>query len=229
MGYKHIKWNDEWIVENYLHYPSYKAMAEDHNKFFGTNAKAVSIKARARKLGLIKPRNDRYTEEQIEWLKENYHKYGCRKTAELFNEKFGDNRTFSSMKNFGRIHGVRVDEEVAVKNKLAPARAGYSKRKERPAGSTRMECGRMVMKCGDGTWKGAGKATWEKAHGKVPKGYVVTHLDGDTTNYALDNLAAVPLKHLGLLQKYGLRSECAEITKTGLLWCELHDALEKGE
>jgi hypothetical protein len=40
---------------------------------------------------------------------------------------------------------------------------------------------------------------WAKAHGPIPKGYVVHFLNGNTQDYSLYNLAAVPRhpRHLG--------------------------------
>ena len=227
MGYKHIEWNDKWIVENYLRYPSYKAMAEDHNRLFGTTAKVDSIKAHARKLGLKKPREGHYyTPEQVEWLKEYYPKHGCKKTSEEFNRLFGMSKTVQSMKNFGQMYGIKVDKAVATANKIGPAHGEGSKRAVRPVGSTRLECGRLVMKASDGTWKAAGRVVWEDLNGEIPNGYVVTHLDGDTTNVSIDNLSAIPLRYLGLLDAHGLRSTEAEVTKTGIIWCDLHEALQ---
>lgn len=40
---------------------------------------------------------------------------------------------------------------------------------------------------------------WQEAHGKIPKGWLVHHLNGDKRDYRLENLAAVPRYpiHLG--------------------------------
>lgn len=58
---------------------------------------------------------------------------------------------------------------------------------------------------------------WEAANGPVPKGYIVIFLDGDPLNCALENLALVSrAEHLQLTRKK-LRSNVAELTKTGVL------------
>ena len=36
------------------------------------------------------------------------------------------------------------------------------------------------------------RTVWSKAHGPIPKGWVVHNLDGDPGDMRLDNLAAVP-------------------------------------
>lgn len=234
MGYRHVEWNDEWITENYLRYPSYKEMAKAYNEKFGTDIKPVGLKGHARnKLGIEKPRETHrhYTKEQIEFLKENYPKYGCGKTLEMFNKRFNETRTWSSMKNFGTCYGIHVDEKVAIENKLKPVRAKGSKRAERNVGEVREENGRIVIKMPSGKWEQIGRGIWELNGREIPKGYSVIHLDGNVNNYNIDNLLAVPQKYVGLLQKYGMRSDSAEVTKTGVMWCKLYDALglKKGD
>lgn len=226
MGYRHIDWDDEWIIKNYLNYESYQKMLEDYNKLHDTDAKIGGIKNHARMvLGISKPRKRcrHYTEEQIEWLKNTYPKYGCRKTAEMFNEKFHENRTMRGMQNFGTAYGIQVDPKVRIKNRTG---LDHGKRAVREAGSLRWECGRLVMKMPDGRWQQVGRAVYEQKIGQIPKGWSVIHLDGDVSNYEENNLAAVPIKIHGMLQGNGLRSENAEITKTGIEWCKLKAALE---
>ena len=229
-----MDWNDQWIADNYLRYPSYKELRNAYNEEFDTNVSVAGIKNHSRyKLGIKKPRETHrhYTAEQIEFLKENYPKYGCRKTLAMFNTKFNETRTYSSMKNFGANYGFLVDKSVATTNKLRSVRAKGSKRALRETGDIRKESGRLVMKMSDGTWEQVGRAIWKQNYGEIPKGYSVIHLDGNVENYDISNLAAVPIKYVGLLQKYDMRSENAEITKTGVLWCQLYDALglKKGD
>ena len=229
MGGRAVDWNDKWIAENYLRYPSYKEMRVAYNEKFGTNVSIAAIKNHTHyKLGIEKPRENcrHYTEEQIEFLKENYPIYGCRKTLKMFNERFNETRTWSSMKNFGQQYGIQVKEDIATKNKLEKVRAEGSKRALRKKGDIREECGRLVMKMEDGRWEQIGRAMYKLNGKEVPKGYAVIHLDGNVNNYEIDNLLAVPPKYMGLLQKYGMRSTNAEITKTGVKWCELYDVLK---
>jgi hypothetical protein len=38
------------------------------------------------------------------------------------------------------------------------------------------------------TWKSKHLCIWEKEHGKIPDGHIVTFIDGDDRNFSLDNL-----------------------------------------
>lgn len=225
-----VQWNDDWIKENYDTYKSYSSLRDAYNQMFNVTVSLSAIKNHTHyKLGLIKTRQNcrHYTEEQIQWLKDHYAKLGCNETLRLFNLTFHENRTFHSMKNFGHEYGIQVESCVHTQNRLKyGARREGSKRALRPIGATRTDCGRVVVKTEHG-WKASGKATWEQANGKVPNGYCITHLDGNTKNYDIKNLALVPIQYLGLLQQHDLRSEIPEITKIGIRWCDLYCTAKK--
>lgn len=154
---------------------------------------------------------------------------GNKELLDLFNENFDETRTMSAIKNFGTYYGLRVDKKVRQQNRRKYLDQAGSKRATRKAGDIRMESGRPVMKDDDGNWKTAAKVIWEKEHGLVPDGYVVTVLDGDPYNIDPDNIVCVPVSYMGLLLKHNLRSEDAEITKTGIVLCELIEAMKNKE
>lgn len=220
-------YNNEWIFENYLDYPSYEKLAEEHNFLFGTKITTSAIKAHCRKLGLKKPKwYKEYTQDEIDWLIKNYPILGVSETTIKFNEIFKENRTKSAIKNFAYQHSVVVDEEVATANKLFPVHSNpKSKRCTRNIGDLRLECGRWVVKKVDGTWDFASRVIYEENNGEIPKDYTVIFLDNDVNNLNPDNLMAIPRKHLGLLSRYDLRSISKEITLTSLKWCELYELL----
>ena len=225
---KAYNWHDEWLIEHIEDYSSYKTMREAYNELFGEDVGLAAIKNHCHyKLGLEKKRRRgrRYTEEQIEWLKEHYPKHGCRKTMEMFNKRFGEDRTYYAIKNFGKTHGITVDEDVATKNKISFAHAPTSKRALKPIGSTRLECGRLVMKTEHG-WEGAARVIYRKEHGSIPEGHCVIALDQDCNNIDPDNLVAVPWKYHGLLHKYGLASTDGELTRVGVEWCKLYELIK---
>lgn len=232
MGAPAINWQDDWLNDHWSGARSYQELTELYNKEFHTNASKSAIKNHCHYiLGIQKPRKAqrRYTEEQLQFLKENYEKMGNRELLKLFNEKFNDTRTLSAIKNFGIIHGLQVDKEVRQNNRRKHLDRPGSKRATRKSGDIRIECGRPIMKDDEGNWKTAARVIWEKEHGPVPEGYVVTVLDGNPNHIDPDNITCVPLSYIGMLSRHNLRSTEAEITKTGIMVCELIDTMKKQE
>lgn len=224
MDKRRIDWNDKWIIGNYSKYPSYKSMAEDYSRLFGRNISASGLKIRARKLGIKKPKwYEEYTNEQISFIKEFYPEHGVESTVVAFNKRFGTNRSKRSIKNTAFRLSIQVKKDISSKNKRAAIDNGHGKRAAVPVGTIREECGRPVIKteCG---WESYGRAMYK---GQIPKGHVVTHLDGDLYNVNESNLMAIPVQYMGLLLKNNLRSSNADITRTGIMWCELYSLLQK--
>lgn len=229
---KRVQWHDDWLREHAYDSHSYQALVNEYNKTFGTNVSKPGIKNHCRyALGIEKPRKAcrHFTEEQLRFLSDHYEHMGNRELLELFNSTFNEHRTMHSIKNFGHRNGVQVDKDVKQANRRKWLDQDGSKRKTRNTGDIRIEVGRPVMKDENGDWKSAAKVVWEKEHGPVPEGYVVTALDGDCFNISPDNLACVPVSYMGLLQRHELRSTDPEITKTAIIWCELVESLKKKE
>lgn len=79
MGGPAINWHDDWINEHHGDTKTYKELSELYNKIFNTNIGEPAFRNHCYlKLRIKKQRNTRkrYTEEQIQFLKENYAKMG---------------------------------------------------------------------------------------------------------------------------------------------------------
>ena len=76
--------------------------------------------------------------------------------------------------------------------------------------------GYIVIKIAEpNVWKPKHQIIYEKAHGKIPKGYCVVFADSNKYNFNLDNLILVSRAELLVMNRKGLFSEEPEITKTG--------------
>lgn len=228
LGYK-TTWHDEWIVENFLRYPSYKTLTDAYNETFGYEVAPTTMNGHCKHgLGLHKPRTtgEFLSDEQKTFIEKYYPNHSVDETTRAFNEKFGTDKKKHTMLNYARRCGIRVNADVVTKQKIDAAHAYGSKHPYRQVGDVRFDGRYWVMKTENG-WKSCHKAIWEKNNGKVSKGNAVIYLDGDITNWDIGNLAEVPIRYLGLLDRNGMRSENADITKTGVLWCELHDLVER--
>ena len=224
-------WHDAWILKNLFGFSSYAEAARAYRRKFGIDISVPALKNHCRyKLGIQKPRNENYrhiTDEQADWIRRVYPKLGVIKTRELWNDRYRDNLSCTCIKQIARrICNVVVNPDVATANKLNAAHKKGSKRATRSIGDTRMECGRLVMKAADGEWKSAGRCIWEKEYGSIPEGYALVALDGNTSNIQLENLEIVPWNYLGKLQRNGFFSNDPEVTKTGIVWCDLSTVLE---
>ena len=169
---------------------------------------------------------DLYTAEQDEWLKENWGRLGS-DAVEEFNARFGQHRTYQGIRSRSQKLGARVD--ASVKSKRARENAG----RHVPIGTVVMSKGYLQIKVADAkgkrntNWKPYHRYVYEQAHGEIPKGMVIIFLDGDHTNCSVDNLMAVPQSVNALLMKKGIRSVHKELTRAGVIWCELYQMLQE--
>lgn len=222
-------YDDEWIIENLYAYPSYKALAEAHNARLGTDISASAMNHHVKhELRINKRRTsgEFLTDEQKLFIEEYYPHHSVKDTVRAFNEKFSTDKKRYTMLNYARRHGLVVDEEIVTKSKRYPHRkGGDSEKAEREIGDVRFDGRYWLVKTESG-WKPCHRAVWEKHHGKVKKGHAVIFLDGDESNYSIDNLEEVPMSYLGMLELNGLRSKHPILTEAGILWCDLQTAID---
>lgn len=208
-------------------YESYQKLADDYNKLFGENITCQGIGNHCRyKLGLAKPRQKarHYTEEQIEWLKENLPKHGRKETCRMFNERFNETRTVRAMKTFSNYYGICIDREVWLQH----VTENVNKNKLKQVGATHIHNGRPKIKVAMGErWQYLNRVVYEQEHGAIPKDYCIVHLDNNPMNCDIDNLVAVPRSVLMTMTGANMKSEDPRITKVAITWCELKQALER--
>jgi hypothetical protein len=89
--------------------------------------------------------------------------------------------------------------------------------KYRPVGSERIIFnGYVQVKIADPKkWKSKHAVIWEKANGEIPKGSVVIFADGNKRNFKLSNLLCVTRNELYQMNRLGMISPDAELTKAG--------------
>ena len=229
LAWNSTPYDNEWILENLYSYPSYKTLAEAHNAEFGTDIGATAIQRHVKHdLGIDKRRlsGEFLTDEQKAFIEEYYPHHSVKDTTKAFNEKFGTDKKKHTMLNYARRHGLVVDEAIVTKSKREPHRqGGASKKAERAIGSIRYDGCYWVVKTENG-WKPCHRATWEEHFGKVKKGNAVIFLDGDKSNWSIENLEEVPIQYLGMLDRNGLRSKHPVLTEAGILWCDLQVAID---
>ena len=88
-----------------------------------------------------------------------------------------------------------------------------------PVGSERKDTdGYWLVKTADpNVWTAKHRLLWEQAHGPIPKGMVVTFIDGNRDNCVLDNLDMIERNVQCRMNKLGLKGDSAELGKAAIL------------
>lgn len=155
-----------------------------------------------------------YTEEQRQWVKENYSKYRMKDLPKAFNERFGTNRTYPAISKLCFYSGI------------------CDKREERVIGGEYKECGYTYIKIDDKpkakrkNYKPKHIIIWEEHYGKVPEGYAITFKDGNVDNFDLDNLVCISYKTRGILN-FNKWNNKGDITDTAIAYGEFLNYQEK--
>lgn len=222
----------DWILEHYKDYHNCPELVKALKDNFGLDVKVPAIKFWfSKRFGMttVYGRYD-FSEEEKEFIKKYYPDHGPEKTAEMLNEVFETNRTINSVKCIAYGFGLSVSDSFINKlNKIKHEKMVKAHVKE--SRSVRKETrknGRICykMKADDGQWKTPGIVIWEEANGPIPKGYRIIYLNGDNSDFSLDNLylASDKLAYQVVSNKH-YQTKNPEITKSLIKYYELRNAL----
>lgn len=206
-----IAYDNEWIIENWRNFRNWKKLCERYNLEHGTNISYNTFKSHCNRELAI---NYHYSNEQIEWLRENYPVLGRVKCTKEFNKKFCENRTVGAIK----LVCIRMDLKVTEERRKARAFEN--------TGKIVHEIGKIVSGTHGEPYVKT-KNGWVRVknvnYGEVPDGYNIIHLDGDRENCSKENLAAIPKSICARMTANRFWSKDKEITKTGVLCCTLEE------
>ena len=132
--------------------------------------------------------------------------YGRRRKeiAKLLNRKFKTNITVEQLRNKMRTLGVKTNlgESLIGSERVLPS--GY-----------------IQIRTGSNTWEFKHKIIYEKHFGKLEDNDRVLFLDGDKTNFNIDNLKRVSKAQLVVMNRHRLIYNNAEATKMGIALADL--------
>ena len=225
----------DWILENYKSYRNCPELVKALKDHFGLDkANEKSIKWWFdKKLGMttIYGRHE-FSDEEIDFIKKYYPDNGPEKTAEMLNEIFDTSRTAYSVRTLANgklrltVSGFFINElnkSNHEKMMAAHVRESGSVRKDTRKSDNRVY---YKMKAADGRWKMAGIVIWEEANGPIPDGYRLIYLDGDNSNYSLDNLYLATFRvAYQVVTNKCYKTGNPEITKSLIKYYELRNAL----
>jgi hypothetical protein len=150
---------------------------------------------------------NRYTPEQVQFLKKNIHGKSYAEFTEIFNAKFNVKCSKKQINRMANYYGVVQSQNYVPTYKIGGERLlsdGYIYIK------VSMDKGRCK------NWKQKHRYVWEKANGKILKGKTIIFLDSNRMNCDIENLAMVSRAENIKLTQLGLRSNNRETTLAGI-------------
>ena len=229
---------EQWLIANYdLSHKTAQEMADEFNAKFGTNKTKSSIWHKAFRLTNQRLSNEpktrlEYTPEMIERIKEIVPLWSYKKCAKMMSEEFNYNFTSSMIEHKANRLGVKKPNNGA--NNLDPRSPSINWfMKGRPSLNTKPVGTETVMRYKDGRifvavkigmpseWEFKHRLVYKEHYGEIPDGYMVSFADRNYLNFEPDNLILVSKSENAILNKYKLRFNDKDLTKTGLTLSKL--------
>ena len=186
----------------------------------------------------------RWSEDEIQFLKDNVKGITLKELTRKFNKKFNTNLGESAIANMknklrlksgivgGRFEKGHIPANKGKKGSMGPEqyekckatmfKKGNIPANRRPIGSERIDKrdGTILIKVQDGklekNWMGKHRYIYEKVHGKIPKGHKIIFADGNNRNFDPDNLILVSDAEELIMNRNKLFSKNDEFTRTGV-------------
>lgn len=160
--------------------------------------------------------------------------------TELVNKIFQKSYTQNQLRSFRKNHRLksgltgRFEKGHSPKNKgrkgWCPSgcekgwfKNGFRPHNAVPVGTEVMATiGYLKIKVAEpNVWRFKHIMEWEKHHGKVPEGSLISFKDGNHRNCAIENLMLVTRAENAILNHQNMRSNAPELTETGLILAKL--------
>lgn len=246
---------NKYIADNYKGKTIENLQKEFNNKF-NTNITYTAMKsylsAHKLKVGRRNEKHRKYKNEHIEFLKNNVKGITLKELTNRFNKEFNMNVNESAIANLkvkydlqsgivgGRFEkgqvswnkGKKMSSDQYKKCAATMFRKGNVPANRRPIGSERIDKnGYILIKIQDGhkskNWIRKHRYLYEKAYGKIPKGYRVIFADGNNRNFDLDNLVLISNAEELIMNRNKLFKQDKDLTKAGVTVAKLLDKVNK--
>lgn len=225
---RHIytKEQERWILEH-AENSNAEQLKNAFNEKFNTSVTYNGMIQKRQRMGIDKGKPQRnYTQEEEHFLRVNRNKMPMKELHRKFCERFSSIGYYALKAKVQRM-GLLVDDVQKFNN--------VAERSRVPIGSEHKYAGYTMIKVDDkatGTkkdrrsykenWRPKHVWVWEQHHGKLPPKHQVIFLDGNHENFNIENLAAIPLQYVVMMNRNGWIKGNPELTKTAIKLCELH-------
>ena len=159
----------------------------------------------------------RFTEEEKQFIRENYKGIPTPELTKLFNQKFNKEESNEVIRNWKKHNGLKNGLNTRF-------RKNQTAHNHKPIGSEFISKrdGYTYIKIAEpNTWDLKQRVIYKKAYGDIPSDYSIVFADQNKRNFDLDNLILVRRKVKLMAKNKKLFFEDKELTKTGMLIAEL--------
>lgn len=197
-------------------------LTDKFNKHFNVNVPIHSIKSIKKNHQIKTNLRHIFSDEEKQFIYDNYKKYYVRDLVSLFNKKFGTNLNVQNIAHFK--HSEKLYHNYGFKVWELP------RKHKRPLGYELkpLSTGQIYIKVskdkGKKNFVSKAKYLYEQKYGKIPEGFKVFHIDGDTTNNKIENLKLVKHENLATINLQQLTSKNKLINEVALQIAELQIA-----
>jgi len=208
---------------------SYSAMAVLFNKKFGTNITHKTIRSLCRRFGLTNGKPDRrpYSDEQIDFLRDNVHGVNYAILADMFNERFGTCATAIQLGEICRNKGFSNGLDSRFKTGHI-VNMGRTPNHALPGGAETTTSDGYVMLKHDGVLKYKHIVLWEQAHRQsVPEGHHIIFGDGNRSNFNIENLFCVTATQNAIRTRNKLHGSTPELAAVGVALAKLYSQINE--
>lgn len=176
----------------------------------------------------------KYTEEQGQFIRENVKDIKYVDLKDMFNEKFGTNKTKSHIKGYCFRHGL----SNGLTNESTRFEKGHTNyyNPGNPIGTEVVSNnGQLLIKVRDDgryyrkNWKAKKVIVWEQHYGEKPKEMMVLSLDGNEMNFDISNLMLIETGENLWLHKTGYANAEPEVIVSALYYLRLKRQRTKRE
>jgi hypothetical protein len=193
---------------------------------------------------------NRYSQEMIGWLRQNYYQYSVIELTAGFNSHFNTAWSVESVRGCLKNHKITSGRTgrftvghqgwnkgvrgVLKKNKTS-YKCGDVPHNTKPIGHERVDIkdGYILIKTAErnpytgteGYYRAKHVVLWEKKHGPVPAGHAVLFMDGDQRNFTAENLVCVNRRELVRLNQMRYRQQPDEVKSLVFALAKLRSAI----
>lgn len=190
-----------------------------------------------------------FTPEIEQFIKNNAWGKQVSELTQLINETFKTEFNTTQVSGYKKRHNIRSGVDARFQKGHISANKGQKMSAEqyelckatmfkkgliptntRPVGSERTDSkdGYLYIKIAEpNKWMPKHRYIWEQANGPIPKGYVVTFLDGNKENIVLENLACITLAENAVLNHMKIRVNEKELMSAAISYAKIKTKISK--